>query len=273
MARYIADGAQVSLVTCTLGERGEILVPEWEQFTPQQLGEHRIEELRTAMGFIGLTDHEFLGGVGRYHDTGMTRTDDGRIVVPEDAPPNAFWFADLLEAANHLVRVIRTRRPQVMVTYNPIGGYGHPDHIQAHRVAMYAMQLAAAPSHEPQLGEPWQVSRVVWGTHNTMMFKRAFEYAKEQGMELWEDGDERDPSSFGPPEELIEAVVPIGDFFDVCRKALGSHRSQVRIEDKFWQLHGMVQQLPEAGEAYMFGAGVPFPESEGLHDDLFAGLT
>ena len=75
-----------------------------------------------------------------------------------------FWTADLLEAANELVPVIRDRRPQVLVTYDEIGNYGHPDHIQAHRVAMYATQLAGVPSYRRDLGEPWTVARVFWST-------------------------------------------------------------------------------------------------------------
>lgn len=271
IARYAAEGALVTLVTCTLGERGEILVPEWHHYSEQELGEHRIAELRTAMEHMGLTDQLFLGGVGRYHDTGMDRAEDGTVIVPAVVPDNAFWTADLLEASNHLVEIIRSRRPQVVSTYNPIGGYGHPDHVMAHRVTMYAVSLASAPGHAPELGEPWQVSRVVWGVHNTKMWKQALSIAKERGLELW-GGEERDEDSFGPPEEHLEAVVPIGEYYDVCRAALGSHPSQVNINDPFWQFHGIIQQLPEAGEAYMFACGEPFPPSDRPHSDLFVGL-
>lgn len=271
IARYVADGAGVTLVTCTLGERGEILVPEWEHYSEEELGRHRIAELQEAMRHMGLSDHLFLGGVGRYHDTGMDRDEAGAVITPADMPDNAFWNADLLEAANFLVEVIRSRRPQVVSTYNPFGGYGHPDHVMAHRVTMYAVTLASARSHAPELGEPWQVSRVVWSTHNTAMWKQAIPLAKERGLELW-DGEERDEDSFGPREEFIDAVVPIGEYYDVCRAALGSHPSQVNIEDPFWQFHGIIQQLPAAGEAYLFGTGVPFPPSDVPHTDLFVGL-
>lgn len=270
ITRYRAEGAQVTLVTCTLGERGEILVPDWHHYTPTELGQHRIAELRDAMACMGLEDQVFLGGVGRYHDTGMDRDEDGVVIAPADLPDNAFWNADLLEAANHLVEIIRDRRPQVVVTYNPFGGYGHPDHVQANRVTMYAATLASAPAHAPELGEPWQVSRVLWTTHNTAMWEAALPIAEERGLKLW-DG-ERKPRNFGPPVEHIEAVVPIGDHYDVCRRALGSHPSQVNIEDPFWQFHGIIQSLPEAGEAYVFASGVPFPPSERPHTDIFEGL-
>ncbi|NLE98412.1 MAG: N-acetyl-1-D-myo-inositol-2-amino-2-deoxy-alpha-D-glucopyranoside deacetylase [Propionibacterium sp.] len=272
IARYADEGAQVTLVTCTLGERGEILVPEWNHYSEKELGEHRIAELQQAMDHMGLTDHMFLGGVGHYHDTGMDRAEYGTVIVPPDMPDNAFWNADLLEAANFLVEIIRSRRPQVVSTYNPFGGYGHPDHVQAHRVTMYAVILAGARSHAPELGEAWSVDRVLWGTHNTGMWKQALSIAKERGLKLW-DGEERDEDTLGPKEEYIEAVVPIGEYYDVCRAALGSHPSQVNIEDPFWEFHGIIQQLPGAGEAYVFGSGVPFPASDEPHEDLFIGLN
>ncbi len=272
IARHTAAGDQVTLVTCTLGERGEILVPELEHLSEAELGEHRIAELREAMTHMGLTDQVFLGGVGRYHDTGMDRSPEGDVIVPGITPGNAFWHADLLEAANFLVEIIRDRRPQVVSTYNPFGGYGHPDHIQAHRVTTYAIALAGVPSHRPDLGEPWVVDRFVWNVHNTMMWKRAYPLAKQEHPELFE-GFDRDPSTFGPPEEAITCVVPIGEFFDAKRKALASHPSQVNVDDVFWRFHALVDQLPGAGEAYVFASGTPFPSQEERHGDLFAGLV
>ena len=120
---------------------GEILVPELEHLAADQddgLGEHRRGELDDAMKALGVTDHRFLGGFGTYRDSGMKWHEDGHAIAADDVHDNAFWHADLTEAADHLVEVIREVRPQVLVTYDQFGGYGHPDHIQAHRVAMYA---------------------------------------------------------------------------------------------------------------------------------------
>ena len=142
MAHYAAEGAHVTLVTCTLGEEGEVLVPELAHLAADQddqLGRHRVGELATAMEALGVRDHRFLGGPGRYRDSGM-------MGLPTNDRPDAFWQADLDEAAALLVEVIREVRPQVLVTYDENGGYGHPDHIQAHRVAMRAAELAADPS-------------------------------------------------------------------------------------------------------------------------------
>lgn len=275
IAKYASEGAQVTLVTCTLGERGEILVPEWEHYSPQELGKKRIAELEAAMAHMGLTDHEFLGGAGTYHDTGMAIDDEGKVIAPPDAPDGAFWNADLLEAANHLVKIIRSRRPQVLVTYNPFGGYGHPDHIQAHRVAMYAMTLAAAPSHAPELGEAWQVQRALWGAYNTIAWRKAIPLIRERGMipeSFEEQFSAREQRMLKASDDHIAAVVPLTGFADICRNALGEHKSQVNITDPFWQIHGFVQTIDGAGEAYEFGCGVPFPDGDGPSADLFAGL-
>ena len=162
MAKYAARGTQVTLVTCTRGEEGEVLVPELEHLASDRedrLGEHRVGELAAAMKVLGVTDHRFLGGEGKYRDSGMVWHADGHAVVGEEVHDEAFWGADLLEAASDLVAVIRDVRPQVMVTYDQFGGYGHPDHIQAHRVATYAASLAAVRSFRPELGEhgdPWE---------------------------------------------------------------------------------------------------------------------
>lgn len=271
MARYLDEGGQVTLVTCTLGELGEIMLPEWQHYTPAELGQHRMSEIDEALREVGVNDHVYLGGPGRYHDSGMTTGPDGRAAVPDTMPDNAFWRADLLEAADHLVEVIRDRRPQVAVTYDPHGNYGHPDHIQAHRVLMYASVLAASPSHRPDLGAPWRIQRIVWNTHNTQRWVEAYAIAKERGLELWPE-EERGADSFGPDPAQIVAVIETAPWLEVCRRALGAHRSQVDIEHPFWQFYRIMQELPGSGEAYLLGAGEPFPESDAPATCLFAGL-
>ena len=138
MAKYAAEGAGVTLVTCTLGEEGEIIPPSLAHLAAgrdDQLGEYRIGELNAACAVLGVTDHRFLGGPGRWRDSGMMGT-------PANDDPRCFWRADLDEAARALLGVIREVRPQVLVTYDANGFYGHPDHIQAHRVARRAVELA-----------------------------------------------------------------------------------------------------------------------------------
>ncbi|MGH3149516.1 MAG: N-acetyl-1-D-myo-inositol-2-amino-2-deoxy-alpha-D-glucopyranoside deacetylase [Streptosporangiaceae bacterium] len=140
MARYAAEGARVTLVTCTLGELGEIIPPSLAHLAAEKedrLGPYRIGELDAACAALGVADHRYLGGPGRWRDSGMMGTggnDDQRC----------FWRADPDEAARALLDVIAEVRPQVLVSYDANGFYGHPDHIQAHRVAWRACELAGA---------------------------------------------------------------------------------------------------------------------------------
>jgi LmbE family N-acetylglucosaminyl deacetylase len=142
MARYAAAGVPVTLVTCTLGELGEIIPPDLAYLGAGRgdlLGKYRIGELDAACAALGVRDHRFLGGPGRWRDSGM-------IGLPSNDDPGSFWQADLDEAALDLVAVIREVRPRVMVSYDDRGFYGHPDHIQAHRVAWRAFRLAGDPA-------------------------------------------------------------------------------------------------------------------------------
>ena len=142
MARYAAAGVPVTLVTCTLGELGEIIPPDLAYLGAgrgELLGKYRIGELDAACAALGVRDHRFLGGPGRWRDSGM-------IGLPSNDDPGSFWQADLDEAALDLVAIIREVRPRVMVSYDDRGFYGHPDHVQAHRVAWRAFQLAGDPA-------------------------------------------------------------------------------------------------------------------------------
>src|ERR1700719_799338 len=125
MARYAAEGARVTLVTCTLGELGEIIPPSLAHLAAgkeDRLGEYRTGELAAACEALGVQDHRFLGGPGRWRDSGM-------MGDPANDNPASFWQADLTEAARDLVAIMRETRPQVVITYDENGGYGHPDHI------------------------------------------------------------------------------------------------------------------------------------------------
>jgi N-acetyl-1-D-myo-inositol-2-amino-2-deoxy-alpha-D-glucopyranoside deacetylase len=138
MARYAAEGARVTLVTCTLGELGEIIPPSLAYLAAEKedrLGEYRIGELAAACAALGVSDHRFLGGPGRWRDSGMMGTEG-------NDDPRSFWRADVDQAAQALLDVIGEVRPQVLLTYDADGAYGHPDHIQAHRVAWRACELA-----------------------------------------------------------------------------------------------------------------------------------
>src|SRR6476661_10294892 len=214
MAKYVAEGRGVTLVTCTAGELGEILVPELEHLSPDELGLHRRGELEAAMKELGVTDHRFLGGFGTYRDSGMKWHEDGHAVPADDVPDNAFWYADLTEAADHLVAVIREVRPQVMVTYDQFGGYGHPDHIQAHRVATYAAALAAVPSYRKDLGEAWDIAKIYWGAMSASRLRQGLRMLREAGDSTSFEGMDPDGPLpyFAIRDEDLTAAVDAQDF-------------------------------------------------------------
>src|SRR5918997_2832459 len=184
MAKYASEGVAVTLVTCTLGEEGEVLVPELAHLAADQgdqLGQHRLGELKAAMDILGVTDYVRLGGDGRYRDSGMAYSEMGHAIPRDVLREGIFWTTDLLEAADELVPLIRDRRPQVLITYNQFGGYGHPDHIQAHRVAMYASQLAAVPSYSLDLGEPWDIAKIYWGAMSESRMRTGLRALRDAG--------------------------------------------------------------------------------------------
>lgn len=273
LARYAAQG-HVTLVTCTAGEAGEIVAEDLSYLNDDTLGEHRLGELRAAMADLGVSDCVRLGGDFNYRDSGMTTDDNGAVQPMDDLHPNCFWRADLLEAALHLVELIRDRRPQVLATYDTMGGYGHPDHVQAHRVAMYASALAGVSSFRPDLGTAWTISRVLWTAWDAQAIADMARYATEHGlydqMPGWFDPEE-DSSSFFIPHDQIAASIDERPWAHQVSSALERYRSQVNAADPWWQFIKADPTIPRY-ESYRLAVGVPFPPGLEPADDLFAGL-
>lgn len=279
MARYADEGAHVTLVTCTLGELGEVLVPELAHLSVDRdggLGEHRVGELAAAMDVLGVTDHRFLGGAGRYHDTGMVWSDTGGAMVPPEVPAGSFWSADLLEATDHLVEILREVRPQVLVTYDQLGGYGHPDHVQAHRVATYAVALAAAPSYRPELGDAWDVAKVYWTSRSAEQMREGIRSLRESGDTTTFGG--LDPDGPMPPfaveEKLLTARVDGTAYVQRKLAAMRTHATQIAVDGPFFALSNNLGEQVWGLEYYRLVKGIPGPRDEqtGLESDLFAGL-
>ncbi len=270
IARYCAEGAQVTLVTCTLGEEGDIVTDELNHLVPgAELGRHRLEELHAAAVALGLTDHVRLGGDGRFHDSGMAHAEDGTATARDETTATAFWNADLLEASLALVPVIRDRRPQVVVSYDTFGMYGHPDHVMAHRVMTYACVLSGAHGYRLDLGPTWHVDRTFWVTNGSDDMLAMVNSAKAQGLEgFWGDFDLEGPL---PPmitrSEDVDVRVPLGPYQQRKLAALTAHRSQVNLDDPFWKLMTAMEGL---GESFLLATGVPLPN--GTATDLFEGL-
>jgi N-acetyl-1-D-myo-inositol-2-amino-2-deoxy-alpha-D-glucopyranoside deacetylase len=278
MARYVAEGAGVTLVTCTAGEMGEILVPELEHLAADKedrLGEHRRGELAEAMAALGVTDHRFLGGFGTYRDSGMKWHEAGHAVAADEVHANAFWNADLTEAATHLVAVIREVRPQVLVTYDEFGGYGHPDHIQAHRVAMYGALLAGAPSYRRDLGDAWDVAKIYWSCMSERRTREGLRMLREAGDSTTFEGMDPDgplPPFFAKDEDI---TTEIDGTVHSERKmaALRAHATQITTDGPFFALSNNQGATAWGSEQFRLVRGKLGPVGEnGWETDLFAGL-
>lgn len=278
MAKYVDEGVGVTLVTCTGGEMGEILVPELEHLAADRddgLGEHRRGELDAAMKELGVTDHRFLGGFGRYRDSGMKWHADGYAIPADDVHENAFWHADLREAADHLVEIIREVRPQVLVTYDEFGGYGHPDHIQAHRVATYAAALAAVPSYKLDLGEPHDIAKIYWGAMSASRMREGLRRLREAGDETSFEG--MDPDGPLPPfiveDDALSAAVDATAYVERKLAAMRAHATQIAVDGPFFALSNNVGSQAWGVEFFRIAKGERGPVGEdGLETDLFAGL-
>jgi N-acetyl-1-D-myo-inositol-2-amino-2-deoxy-alpha-D-glucopyranoside deacetylase len=278
MAKYVAEGRGVTLVTCTAGEMGEILVPDLEHLAADRedgLGEHRRGELADAMKALGVTDHRFLGGFGRYRDSGMKWHEQGHAVAADDIHENAFWRADLTEAADHLVEIIREVRPQVLVTYDEFGGYGHPDHVQAHRVAMYGAQLAAVPSYRKDLGEAHEVAKIYWTAMSESRMREGLRVLREAGDATTFEGMDPDGPlpRFVVADEDLSAAVDATEHVDAKMAALEAHATQITTDGPFFALSNNVGSTAWGVEFYRLAKGQQGPVGEdGLETDLFAGL-
>ncbi|WP_100449029.1 N-acetyl-1-D-myo-inositol-2-amino-2-deoxy-alpha-D-glucopyranoside deacetylase [Glycomyces xiaoerkulensis] len=229
VAHYAArPDARVTIVTCTLGEEGEVRVPELAMLAADradQLGGFRYWECREATAALGVDDLVFLGGIGRWRDSGMMGT-------PSNHHPRAFWRAEVDEAAGLLVEVLRDRRPEVLVTYDPDGFYGHPDHIQAHRVAMRGAELAADGTWRPDLGAAHDIRKIYWTTVPGSVLAEHFEEFKHATDNPFEGVASVEELPFGVPDEEVDACVA-GDREAAERKlaAMRAHRTQIAAGD------------------------------------------
>ncbi|MFF0205752.1 N-acetyl-1-D-myo-inositol-2-amino-2-deoxy-alpha-D-glucopyranoside deacetylase [Streptomyces sp. NPDC005017] len=255
MAAYAARGVRVTLVTCTLGELGEVIPADLRHLSGDALGEYRLQELRAAMAALGVTDFRQLGGAGRYRDSGM-------MGLPDNDHPAAFWRADVDEAAGRLLDVLREVRPQVLVTYDPDGGYGHPDHIQAHRVAMRAVELAAA--------EGLSVERVYWNRVPRDVADAAF--ARLQG-DLpglpWEKSAAVTDVPGVVGAERVTARVDGSGHVAAKAAAMRAHATQIEVAEPYFALSNELAQPLFADEYYELVRG---GRAEGDDQDLFAGI-
>jgi len=265
MARYAAAGAQVTLVTCTRGEQGEVIPPGLAHLSGDELGTYRLGELGEAMRALGVRDVRSLGGPGRYQDSGM-------MGVPENDNPRCFWRAGVDEAAADLVRVIREVRPQVLVTYDPNGGYGHPDHLQAHRVAMRAADLAAGPDFRADLGEPWTIAKIYWNRVPRSVAEEAFIRLKGVLDELpFPAAASVDDLPGVVDDSMITTEIDGTAHAGAKAAAMRAHATQIEVAEPWFALSNRLAQPLFAVECYELARGGRVGAAR--ETDLFAGVN
>lgn len=268
IAHYVAQGADVRVVTCTLGEEGEVIGARWAQLAvdgADQLGGYRISELSSALGELGVSEPTFLGGAGHWRDSGMAGTPPRHRPRFVDAVPE--------EVVGALVAIIRDLQPHVVVTYDPNGGYGHPDHVHAHEVTTAAV---AAASDGEYPGEPWHVPKFYW----TVMSRSAIrvDIGELADVELPTDWV-RVPATDFPftyDDADIDAVVAAPGSHGAKVAALRAHQTQVMVAagGRACALSNLIAMPISSSEHFVLAAGTAGGRDErGWEIDLLAGLN
>ncbi|KUH76701.1 N-acetyl-1-D-myo-inositol-2-amino-2-deoxy-alpha-D-glucopyranoside deacetylase [Mycolicibacterium novocastrense] len=265
IAHYVARGARVRVVTCTLGEEGEVIGERWAHLAvheADQLGGYRIGELTAALNALGIDEPEYLGGAGRWRDSGMAGTPRRHH--------QRFIDADPAESVGALVEVIRELRPHVVVTYDPQGGYGHPDHIHTHEVTMAAVAAAEGTDFP---GEPWTVPKVYWA----VVSKDAI----AEGLAGIDDAPAQwtrvtvDEVPFGYPDDEIDAVIDDPAQLGAKVAAMRAHATQINVapDGRSFALSNDIALPIGAAEHYILAAGTAGErDARGWEIDLLAGL-
>jgi len=260
MAMYAALGASVTLVTCTRGEEGEVLIPELSHLAANatdSLGQHRVTELALAMKELGVADHRFLGeGVTLFRDSGMMGTEPNNR-------PDVFWQADLEEASDLLVRIIDEVKPHVLITYDEFGGYGHPDHIQAHRVAMRATEKSA-----------WDIPKIYWNVMPISVIQEGIDAMKGIDSDFW-GAEKAEDLPFAKDDSFVHALVDGNAYVEKKMNAMKAHATQIAVDGPFFALSNNVGLQVWGNEYYTLVKGEkssPFNE-KGYESDLFAGIS
>ena len=259
MALYAALGAQVTLITCTRGEEGEVLTPELTHLASSEtdsLGEHREIELANAMKALGVTDFRFLAeGEGKYRDSGMMGTEPNNR-------PDVFWQADFEEASDYLVKVIEEVKPHILITYDEFGGYGHPDHIQAHRIAMLAAEKST-----------WQIQKIYWNTMPKSVIAESMAKMKELGSDFF-GAESVDDLPFAKDDQFVTSLIDGNSQVEKKMAAMKAHVTQISIDGPFFALSNNLGLQVWGDEYYTLVRGEksePFDEN-GRERDLFAGV-
>lgn len=256
MAQNQKHGIHITLVCATKGEAGEISSPELADAAT--IGAVREQELIEAAHHMGVDDLQFLG----YRDSGMAGT-------PENQNPAAYTNVLASEVVPRLVRFIRAIQPQVIITFDPTGGYGHPDHLAIHKHTVEAFHSAADPAYHPEMGEPWQAQRLFYPVFQRTMFVDLRDQLLAQGIEppKWFDDDDNGPEF---SEQPVHARVDISEVAVAKWAAFKSHRTQFGTKHPFMLVpEDFMMKL--LGEEW-FELAWPETKPETPLTDLFADL-
>jgi N-acetyl-1-D-myo-inositol-2-amino-2-deoxy-alpha-D-glucopyranoside deacetylase/mycothiol S-conjugate amidase len=260
-----AQGHTTVLVTCTNGDLGDVkdprlrLQPRENPADRQRLAEVRRAELQRAAAILGVTHLYTLG----YHDSGMQGWET-------NTAPHAFAQANIETVARQLVPIIRQHRPDVVITYDEQGGYGHPDHIMTHRVTMAALAAAAEVTRFPEAGAPWQVRKVYYTAWARSEALRTLKLLRLLGRKTSLRDPDFDPQSLGCPDELITTRIDVRPALRAKWQALFTHRSQMHHLYFFWWFVRLAGPWLYRYESFCCVRSVS--PSQGPESDVFAGL-
>lgn len=257
LARYVDDpDVDVAVVTCTGGEEGENLAGI--DLGGEELAAHRRRELAAALLALGVEEHRYLG----YRDSGMAGT-------PANDHPDSFHGADLDEAAAKLASIIRELRPDVVVSDDANGTYGHPDHVKANRVTVRAVELAAASDRPDVTGEPCEVRKRYVLSYSRGRLERVHRELLTVGLASPFGAEPQPGLLAGVDDGEITTVLDVGPWLERKRAAMAAHRSQVGEDSFFLNLPDRVAEDLFGLEEFVLEQGEPAGPQE---DDLFAGL-
>lgn len=262
MARYAQQGVRVVLVCCTRGEEGDILNPRMDKpGIRERMTELREAELQTACDLLGVSKIYQLG----YRDSGMPET-------PSNDHADAFWNADPEDAVGRLVEIIRSERPQVILSYDESRGYEHPDHVRVHQWGMRAFKEAGDDERFPERGEAWAPSKLYhFATFTRRRFERLNEAAKSEGIESPYVGWLKNWDDLGLEEPEITTQVDVSDYIELRSKALLAHATQIDPDSFWFAIPDELQRRVWPWEDYTLiesRVATSLPE-----DDLFSGVS
>jgi len=268
LAKYVAEGHDVMVVTCTGGERGSILNPAMDKpGVLENMSEIRLAEMAEAARILGV-EHRWLG----YVDSGLPEGDP-RPPLPD----GCFALVPLEESTEALVRIVREFQPHVLVTYDENGGYPHPDHIRTHEVSVAAFDAAGDPERFPSAGVPWQPLKLYYShgfsrgklvAFHDAMLARGLESPYDEWLKRWDENDKGDAPK--DPLERVTTRVECADYFDIRDKALLAHQTQIDPNSRWFAVTSDIQREVWPTEEYELARSLvdtTLPE-----DDLFAGV-